>query len=91
MATETESTYSYRWTGQIEAMRHLCQGISCIVVMCSFLVYPSTSSSIGLPAGWDTAVVLVEKRCVDMPSVPCSRIKPMPDGQPDDSVHSSVQ
>ena len=82
MATETSITFSSRWVGRFEVMCHLCQGISCIIVACCFLLYPATSSSIGLPAGWDTAVVLVEKRCVDMPSVPCSRIKTMPDGKP---------
>lgn len=82
MLTETAITYSSTWPSRFEFMRYLCQGISCVFVACCFLLYPATSNSIGLPAGWDTSVVLVEKRCVDMPSVPCKKIEPMPEGKP---------
>ncbi len=56
--------------------------VSCVVAGCCLLMCPAVSLSIGLPVGWDAAVVLIEKRCTDMPSVPCSNIATMPDGKP---------
>ena len=46
------------------------------------LFMPSASFCIGLPPGWENAVVLVEMQCGDMPSEPCPKIPPMPDGSP---------
>ena len=56
--------------------------VFCIVATFCFLIYPSAAQSLGLPVGFEKAVVLVEKPCTDMPAVPCSKIPPMPDGKP---------
>ena len=50
------------------------------VTVCLILFSPSTSFSIGLPSGWDDAVVLVEMQCDDLPSEPCKKLPLMPDG-----------
>ena len=50
------------------------------VTVCLIIVSPSTSFSIGLPSGWEDAVVLVEMKCSDLPSEPCKKLPLMPDG-----------
>lgn len=53
-----------------------------IVVACCLFMQPNISQSMGLPSGWEKAVVLVEKRCTDLPAVPCANIPPLLTGEP---------
>jgi hypothetical protein len=52
------------------------------IILYVFLFDSIFAFCIGLPAGWDNAVVLVEMRCVDMPADNCQKILKMPDGSP---------
>ena len=75
MLSSTECIWPFRRRANA---RH---AIFCMIAAC-FYLYTVDASGIGLPPGWDLAVVLVEKRCSDMPSVPCTSVVRMPDGTP---------
>lgn len=66
----------FRWP--MKPVRTLC----CVVFACCFLLQSAASDGMGLPEGWEKAVVLVEVKCADLPSVPCSAIPSLPNGEP---------
>ena len=51
-----------------------------VFALCWILFKPATSLCIGLPSGWENAIVLVEIKCTDLPSEPCEKSQRMPDG-----------